>query len=168
LGILSAALKRGIIKAKDEKVMIEMMTTLNKLGAAISHIDGVNAMTDVTGFGLIGHLTEITKGAIVSASLNLKDIPMIKDIEFYTTQFCYPDITTKNLNAYKNKTEGLNGLEFLLLCDPQTSGGLLISVNEKALPEFIETSKAFDYFNCLSKPIGRIISPTEKMIYIQQ
>ncbi len=168
LGILSAALKRGIIKAKDEKVMIDMMTTLNKLGAAISHIKGINAMTDVTGFGLIGHLTEITKGAIVSASLNLKDIPMIKDIEFYTTQFCYPDITTKNLNAYKNTTEGLNGLEFLLLCDPQTSGGLLISVNEKALPEFIETSKAFDYFNCLSKPIGRIISPTEKMIYIQQ
>lgn len=167
LGILSAALKRGIIKPDDEKLMIEMMTTLNKLGAAISHIDGVNAMTDVTGFGLIGHLTEITKGANVSASLNLKDIPMINEIDFYTTQFCYPDITTKNLNAYKCTTEGLNGLEFLLLCDPQTSGGLLISVNEKALPEFLEISKAFDEFNCLHKPIGHIISQADKMIYIQ-
>lgn len=168
LGILSAALKRGIIKAEDEKEMINLMTTLNKLGAAISHIDGVNAITDVTGFGLIGHLTEMTKGAHVSASLNLKAIPMINEIEFYTQQFCYPDITTKNLNAYKNTTDGLNGLEFLLLCDPQTSGGLLISVNEKALPEFLETSKAFDFFDCLNKPIGQIIPKTAKMIYIQQ
>jgi selenide,water dikinase len=148
--------------------MIDMMTTLNKLGAAISHINGVNAITDVTGFGLIGHLTEITKGAQVSANLYLKDIPTINEIEFYTQQFCYPDITTKNLNAYKNTTEGLNGLEFLLLCDPQTSGGLLITVNEKALPEFLETSKAFDVFNCLHAPIGRIIAPQDKMIYIQQ
>lgn len=168
LGILSAALKRGIIKPEHEMVMIDMMTTLNTLGAAVSKIDGVNAMTDVTGFGLIGHLTEITKGASVSANLNLKDIPMIKDIEFYTQQFCYPDITTKNLNAYNPTTEGLNGLEFLLLCDPQTSGGLLISVNEKALPEFLETSKAFDKFNCLKSPIGQINSQNEKMIYIHQ
>jgi selenophosphate synthase len=57
-------------------------------------------------------------------------------------------------------------LEFLLLCDPQTSGGLLISVNEKALPEFLETSKAFDKFNCLQAPIGRIIAKKEKFIYV--
>jgi selenide,water dikinase len=168
LGILSAALKRGTIKADDEKVMINIMTSLNKLGNAISHIDGVNAMTDVTGFGLIGHLTEMTKGANVSAILNLKDIPLIREIDFYTQQFCYPDITTKNLNAYKNTTEGLNGLEFLLLCDPQTSGGLLISVNENAMAEFLEICKAFDHFNCLSKPIGRFISQEDKMIYIHQ
>jgi selenide,water dikinase len=168
LGILSAALKRGIIRPEDELNMVDMMTTLNKLGAAVSEIEGVNAMTDVTGFGLIGHLTEMTKGANVSANLNLKDIPMIKDIEFYTQQFCYPDITTKNLNAYNPTTEGLNGLEFLLLCDPQTSGGLLISVNEKALPKFLEISKAFDKFNCLKKPIGQIIAQNEKMIYINQ
>lgn len=128
LGILSAALKRSIIKTDDEKLMIDMMTTLNTLGLALGKIDGVNAMTDVTGFGLIGHLTEMIKASNVSANINLKDIPMIKDIELYTTQFCYPDITTKNLNAYNPTTEGLNGLEFLLLCDPQTAGGLLISV----------------------------------------
>ena len=166
LGILSAALKRVIIKPEDEQMMIDIMTTLNTLGVALGNIDGVNAITDVTGFGLIGHLTEMTKGAGVSAALNLKDIPMINNIEFYTSQFCYPDITTKNLNAYKPTTEGLNGLEFLLLCDPQTSGGLLISVNEKALPEFLETSKAFDKYNCLKKPVGQITAQNEKMIYI--
>ena len=167
LGILSAALKRGILKPEDEKLMIEIMTTLNKLGQAVSNIEGVNAMTDVTGFGLIGHLTEMTKGANLSASLNLNDIPTIKGIEFYTTQFCYPDITTKNLNAYNPSTAGLNGLEFLLLCDPQTAGGLLIAVNEKALPEFLEISKAFDKFNCLQKPIGQIEAQAEKYIYIK-
>lgn len=166
LGILSAALKRGIIKPEDEKVMVEMMTSLNSLGAELGKLAGVNAMTDVTGFGLIGHLTEMTKGANLSASLDLKAIPTIKDIEFYTQQFSYPDITTKNLNAYNPSTEGLNGLEFLLLCDPQTSGGLLISVSEKAMPEFLEKSKAFDKFNCLQEPIGRITNKSEKYIYI--
>jgi selenide,water dikinase len=156
LGILSAALKRGIIRAEDEALMIEMMTTLNKLGEALGRINGVNAMTDVTGFGLIGHLTEMTKGSELSAELSMIDIPLIKGIEFYTNQFCYPDITTKNLNAYSPAVDGMNGLEFLLLCDPQTSGGLLISVSEKALPEFKEVSKAYDFFNCLKNPVGRI------------
>lgn len=167
LGILSAALKRGIIKENDEKLMIEMMTTLNTLGAALGKISGINAVTDITGFGLIGHLTEMTKGSKVSASLYLKNIPTIKNIEYYTSQFCYPDITTKNLNAYSPSTEGLNGLEFLLLCDPQTSGGLLVSVSENALPEFYETCKAFDKFNCLQNPIGRINALSEKYIYIE-
>ena len=124
-------------------------------------------MTDVTGFGLIGHLTEMTKGADVSATLILNDIPNIEEITYYTQQFCYPDITTKNLNAYSPTTDGLNGLEFLLLCDPQTSGGLLIAVNEKALPEFYEISKAFDKFNCLQKPIGRITAKSDKYIYLK-
>lgn len=167
LGILSAAIKRGISKEEDENTMIELMTSLNALGAELGHCKGVTAMTDVTGFGLIGHLTEMTKAANLSAELYLNAIPTIKNIEFYTQQFCYPDITTKNLNAYNPTTEGLTGLEFLLLCDPQTSGGLLISVNEKALPEFYNTSKAFDKFNCLHQPIGRIIKKAEKYIYMK-
>jgi len=167
LGILSAALKRGILKEEDLSLMIDLMTTLNVFGSTLGNIKGVNAMTDITGFGLIGHLTEMTKGANVSAELNLNDIPNIKGIEFYTSQFCYPDITTKNLNAYNPTTEGLNGLEFLLLCDPQTSGGLLISVSEKALPEFKEVCKQYNKFNCLQTHIGRIIPKSEKLIYVK-
>ena len=166
LGILSAAQKRGIIKPQDEKKMIEIMSALNNLGSALGKIDGVNALTDITGFGLVGHLTEMTKAAGVSANIDLKSMPIIDGIDFYANQFCYPDITTKNLNAYKSHIKGMDGLEFLLLCDPQTSGGLLISVNEKALPEFLETSKAYDFFNCLQKPVGRITAKQEHEITI--
>jgi selenide,water dikinase len=95
--------------------MIEIMTTLNTAGYAISEIDGVHAMTDVTGFGLLGHLTEMVNGSNLSAEINLSSIPLIEGIEYYTQQFCFPDITTKNFNAYKNDTEGLNGLEFIPL-----------------------------------------------------
>jgi selenide,water dikinase len=167
LGILSAALKRGIITAHDEKLMIEMMTTLNSLGEAVGKINGVNAMTDVTGFGLAGHLTEMIKGTNLSATIKLTDIPFIDGIETYTKQFCYPDITTKNLNAYGPAIEGMNGLEFLLLCDPQTSGGLLMAVNEKALPEFYEISKRYDRFNCMHQPIGQFHAATEKLINLK-
>lgn len=166
VGILAAAQKRGIIIPNDEQKMMQIMTTLNNLGSALGKIDGVNALTDITGFGLVGHLTEMTKAAGVSANIDLKSIPIIEGINFYTNQFCYPDITTKNLNAYKSLVKGMDGLEFILLCDPQTSGGLLISVNEKALPEFLETCKAYDSFNCLQKPVGRITAKQEHEITI--
>lgn len=167
LGVYSAALKREIIKPEDEQNMIDIMTTLNKLGEALGHLKGVNALTDVTGFGLMGHLSEMLIGSNLSAQLKLEDIPMIKNIEYYTNQFCYPNITTTNFNACKNQVEGLNGMEFLLLCDPQTSGGLLISVAEEDLPAFKEITREYDKFGCLSKPIGRIIPKSKKLIYLE-
>ena len=167
VGILSSAFKRGIIRDNDYQKMIEIMTTLNAAGSAISDIKGVNAITDVTGFGLLGHLNEMTKGSNVCAEVLLNEIPLIEDIEFYTKQFCFPDITTKNFNAYKNDTDGLNGLEFIYLCDPQTSGGLLIAVSEEAIEEYQSRIKNFDVFNIATKPIGRINAKMEKSIYIK-
>ncbi len=165
LGILSAALKREIIKPDDEVRMTHIMTSLNTLGLALSKLKGVHALTDITGFGLIGHLSEIAKASAVSAVLNLKHIPKIEGIEFYTQQFCYPGITTKNLNAFRSTTQGLeNGLDFLWLCDPQTSGGLLIAVAESALSEFNELCKAHDHFKCLHQPIGRIVKQSSSLI----
>jgi len=167
LGILSSALKRGIIKDNDYHKMVEIMTTINSAGSAISAIKGVNAMTDVTGFGLLGHLNEMTRGSNISAEVFLSQIPLIENIEFYSQQFCFPDITTKNYNAYKDDTDGLSGLEFIHLCDPQTSGGLLISVSEESIEEYNQIVKDFDIFDIATKPIGRMVVKNEKSIYLK-
>ncbi len=166
VGILSAAFKKNILRTEDYKLMVEIMTTLNKAGNLLSEIIGVNAVTDVTGFGLLGHLSEMTMGSNLSAEIYLKDIPLINGIEFYTQQFCYPNITTKNFNAYSATTHGLNGLEFITLCDPQTSGGLLISVAENSVDEYQNIIKQFNPFNVAAKPIGRMVRKGNKSIYV--
>lgn len=167
VGILSSALKRGLIKEEDYSKMVNVMTTLNTVGYAISDIEGVNAMTDVTGFGLLGHLSEICSGSNVSAEIHLNNIPLIDGVEYYTQQFCFPDITTKNYNAYKEMTSGLDGLEFIQLCDPQTSGGLLIAVAEDSVEDYKRIVKNHDDFYIADKPIGRIIERKEKLVYIK-
>jgi selenide,water dikinase len=103
----------------------------------------------------------------VSAELFLSQIPLIENIEFYTQQFCFPDITTKNYNAYKDDTDGLKGLEFIQLCDPQTSGGLLIAVSEESIEDYKHLVKDFDIFDIATKPIGRMLVKSDKSIYIK-
>ncbi len=166
LGILSAACKRKLISEYDYEKMVEVMTTLNDIGLRLSEIEEVNAITDVTGFGLLGHLTEMAKGSGLSAEINYKAIPLIENIEIYTQQFCFPDITTKNFNAYKDTTGGLNGLEFITLCDPQTSGGLLVSVSKKALPKYLEIISFSKYFNIAHNAIGSMIKQGDKCVYV--
>ncbi|MCX6186476.1 MAG: selenide, water dikinase SelD, partial [Bacteroidetes bacterium] len=78
----------------------------------------------------------------------------------------YPNITTKNFNAYSATTHGLNGLEFITLCDPQTSGGLLISVAENSVDEYQNIIKQFNPFNVAAKPIGRMVRKGNKTIYV--
>lgn len=157
IGILAAAHKRGIISLEDETSLIHVTTQLNTMGEALGKLNGVNALTDITGFGLLGHLHEVCNGSNVGAELYLENIPRLHGIENYLQQFCYPDATTKNYNAYKNETNGLKGLEFLYLCDPQTSGGLLVSVSADSVNEYLNIAQKFDEFNCATKPIGKIV-----------
>lgn len=126
-GILATALKRNVLNQDDYINLVEVMTNLNKIGEVLGDFDFVSAMTDVTGFGLIGHLSEMLKNSAYCAELTYASIPLINNIEQYTSKYIYPDNTTRNYNAYKDLVDGMNGLEFIVLCDPQTSGGLLIS-----------------------------------------
>lgn len=158
IGILAAAHKRELIQPEHEKQLIQVATHLNKLGASLVGIEGVNALTDITGFGLLGHLHEVCKASDVGAILDLESIPRINGIQSYMEQFCYPDATTNNYNNCKDTTDGLTGLEFLYLCDPQTSGGLLVSVSPKSVQEYIALAKEFDLFDCATKPIGKIVA----------
>ena len=133
-GIISAAQKRGKAEEADVRLAVELMTTLNSVGYELSKIEGVHAMTDVTGFGLMGHLIEMCEGSNLSAELNYNSVPLISGIEKYTAQFIFPDNVYRNWNAYEKKVSGINGPAFITLCDPQTSGGLLIAVDPVKKP----------------------------------
>lgn len=160
-GILATALKRDKLDAEHYPVLIKSMTALNTFGALCGEQEYVNAMTDVTGFGLLGHLCEMLAGPGFSAEIELKQIPLLPGIEKYTAAFIYPDNTTRNYNSVKEKVNGMDGLEFITLCDPQTSGGLLISVSHDAKEKF---EALLHKNNQEAFCIGKIVKQKEKMV----
>ncbi len=166
IGIITAALKRGIVRDEDYKTALDLMCQLNKVGVELSKMQGVSAMTDVTGFGLLGHLIEMADGSDLSAALNYQDIPLINGIEYYTNQFCFPDNVYRNWNSYEKKVSGIEGMSFITLCDPQTSGGLLVSVNPDTVNQFQEVMHDFGLSSITNKPIGQFIARDEFAIYI--
>ena len=135
-GIFATALKRGILIENDYNLLIENITKLNSIGETLGTLPYVTALTDVTGFGLLGHATEMASAANVTVQLVNATIPLYNGIEKYTEKFIYPDNTTRNYQAYLPSTKGMDGLEFITLCDPQTNGGLLISIENSYQKEF--------------------------------
>jgi selenide,water dikinase len=129
LGLLSNAIKHNLLSEEGYQILIETACLLNTVGIELGKNAAVNAMTDVTGFGLLGHLTEMLGGKF-GAELELESIPVIAEAKTLAEKMVYPNITTSNYNYVKDHCDGLNGLEFLWLCDPQTSGGLLVSSSE--------------------------------------
>jgi selenide, water dikinase len=158
-GILASALKREILNDAHYSEFIKWTTMLNDIGSELGNQTYINALTDITGFGLCGHLNEICEASSVSAEIVYTNIPFIDGINTYVEQFCFPDNTTRNLNAYKDKISGMDGLKFIPLCDPQTNGGLLICVKPENKNEF-ET-----LFNKKNKPLWLIGEITSKSSY---
>lgn len=130
LGLLANAHKHGKLSNEGYKTLISLSTELNTSGMHAAMLPAVNAMTDVTGFGLLGHLKEML-GEHLGASLKRINMPVLEEARSIAASMLYPNITTANYNFVSSKCEGLEGLEFLWLCDPQTSGGLLISSSEQ-------------------------------------
>jgi len=96
VGILSTAQKRGLLKDEDAAIALQSMTTLNKLGEAFGKMDSIKAMTDVTGFGLLGHLCEMCEGSNLSAIIEFDKIPVISSLPYYLQQKCFPGGTSRN------------------------------------------------------------------------
>ncbi len=170
VGILSTAQKRGLLKEEYLPLMIEQMTTLNKTGEELGKIKGVTAMTDVTGFGLLGHLIEMAEGSGLSAEIYYDKLPVAAGVKEYITQRIFPDATTRNWSSYSDKVKfekGVNVMEaFTLLPDPQTNGGLLVSAKEENLEELKEIFKkaGLDRF---IESVGRMISKQEKFVFVK-
>ncbi|MDF2158990.1 selenide, water dikinase SelD [Algoriphagus sp. CAU 1675] len=142
IGVLATALKRQKIQEKDYLNLLDTACRLNTIGSVLGNHEEVHAMTDVTGFGLLGHLIEMAEGAGLSAKIELNKLPLIEGIQEYINQFIFPDNTYRNWNAYSPKTKGVQGMDLVKLCDPQTSGGLLISVSPENKTWFEETIKS--------------------------
>jgi selenide,water dikinase len=136
VGILSTAQKRGILRPEDAIIALKSMTTLNKLGEVFGKLPGVKAMTDVTGFGLLGHLAEMCEGSGLSAVIEFEKVPVISSVHHYLEQNCFPGGTERNWASYGHKVQELNSYQRSVLADPQTSGGLLVAVSEDFVEEF--------------------------------
>lgn len=138
LGILATAMKRGSLKPEHAGIGTRIMAQLNKAGAALGAMPCVHALTDVTGFGLLGHLLEVCEGSGLGAEIDFDRVPVIPEARTYLELGAYPDGSFRNWKAYAEKVEGASSMErMMLLSDPQTSGGLLIAalaeeVNEVA------------------------------------
>ena len=160
VGILATALKRGVLKEEHKTVFISQLTQLNSIGSEIGKLDYVTAMTDITGFGLLGHLIEMTEGCGLSAEIKYSDIPVIEGIQEYTSKMIVPDNVYRNWNSYKEKVKNIGAESFFTLCDPQTNGGLMVTVAEEKQNEF-ENFLRDNKLNDFAKPIGRIIDKSE-------
>lgn len=170
VGVLSTAQKRGLIKDEHVPVMINQMVQLNKAGEALGKINGVTAMTDVTGFGLLGHLIELAEGSNLSAEIMYSSLPVAEGVREYLNQRIVPDATYRNWNSYSTKTafeKGVNVMEaFNLLPDPQTNGGLLIAVDINSVAEVGKILKEYGLEN-FSEPIGKFNAAAEKTVTVK-
>jgi selenide,water dikinase len=136
VGILSTAQKRGLLKPEDAAIALKSMVALNKLGEVFGRLESVKAMTDVTGFGLLGHLAEMCEGSSLSAVIEFDKVPVIPSLRGYLDQNCFPGGTQRNWNSYGHKVGALTDEQKYVLADPQTSGGLLVAVSEDGVADF--------------------------------
>lgn len=170
VGILSTAQKRNVLKEEHLPLMIKQLGTLNKAGEALGKINGVHAMTDVTGFGLLGHLIEMAEGSKLGAELVYQQIPILAAAKEYLPQRIVPDATYRNWNGYSSKVgfgTGVNVMEaFTILPDPQTNGGLLIAVDPAALAEVQEVLKE-QGLSEFTEPIGVMTQASEKTVTVK-
>lgn len=163
IGIITTAQKKGIVHDAHLKAAVNSMLKLNSLGSAFGTLPYVNAMTDVTGFGLLGHLCEVCEGSDLSAEIELSKIPVFDFIGDYIKQKSIPGGTTRNWNSYGNKISSLTEDQKAILADPQTSGGLLVSVNEEDASLFEKFAQAN---GILLKPFGRLVAKNKHVISV--
>ena len=163
IGILTTAQKRNVLKPSDLEIATRSMLTLNKIGYELGKISGVSALTDVTGFGLLGHLIEICEGSKVSASIDFDSVPLIPSIDEYLAEKCVPGGTTRNFKSYGHKANPLDERAKNILCDPQTSGGLLVCVDPVAKSE---VEAIFAQHNLDLTPFGEITSKKSQLVQV--
>lgn len=157
VGILSTAQKKGVLLEEDAAVALKSMVTLNKLGELFGRLESVKAMTDVTGFGLLGHLAEMCEGSGLSAIIECDKVPVIGSLPRYLAQGCLPGGMQRNWSSYGHKIGSLPDNWRYVLADPQTSGGLLVAVAEDGAAGFERTLREQGLPDGLCRSFGRLV-----------
>lgn len=141
IGILTTAQKKKKLRPEHRHIARDAMCELNTVGAELGKIEGVTAMTDVTGFGLLGHLSEMCEGSKLSARVHFDQIRQLEAAEIYRQQGCIPGGTNRNFDSYGSKIGEMTEAQKQILCDPQTSGGLLVAVSPDAEADVLEIAR---------------------------
>lgn len=166
VGMISTAMKRGQITQEHLNIAIEQMVALNSIGYELGKLEGVNAMTDVTGFGLLGHLIEMCEGSRLSATIDFNSVPTFPSevLQPLLDKLIMPSNTMRNFKAYGSKCSKLSGHQLQILCDPQTNGGLLISVSSKNSDQVAQILKSKNLYR---STIGQMkVSTSEIMVEV--
>jgi len=165
VGILATAQKQGKLKPEHDRLAVESMMRLNTVGAKLGELSGVNAMTDVTGFGLLGHLLEMCQGSALKATINSAAVPLLDEsLYHYIQEGCVPGGSQRNWDSVRQYVSHIDSRQQTLLCDPQTSGGLLISIAPDSVDEAIAVLIAA---GCFYQPIGHMSSAAEAQHLIE-
>ena len=165
VGILATAQKKGVLELQHSAIAANSMIILNDVGLELSQIDEITALTDVTGFGLMGHLLEVCEGSNVSAIINYNKVPVFAEVSTYIDKKCVPGGTLRNWESYGHKLDIKNEKQRMILCDPQTSGGLLIAVSKKAAHKVESLLRSKGLY---AEPIGELIEKSAMSIYINE
>ena len=164
VGILTTAQKNGVLKDEHTEVAPDLMCQLNKIGKYLAEINGVKAITDVTGFGLLGHLTEMCEGSMLSAKIEFSKVSKLKMLDEYLELNCIPGGTNRNWESYGKKINLANDSWKSILSDPQTSGGLLIAVTPESESEVQEMLRKN---NIVTESFGELIPLDEFFVYVE-
>jgi selenide,water dikinase len=158
VGILTTAQKKGVLKPEQQHIAPESMAKLNKAGELFGKLDYVKAMTDVTGFGLLGHLSELCEGSNLQAKIDFDKVPKLGFIEEYLEQKCIPGGTNRNWASYGHKVNEGPDLNHrtTILADPQTSGGLLVAIDAAFTDEFEKLLASLDIPEKNRQSIGEL------------
>lgn len=143
IGIHTTAMKKATLKPEHAGVAIQIMTQLNAIGRTLGETPGVHAMTDVTGFGLAGHLLEMISPRSLSAEIDFAELPLLPGLAEYITESAVPGGTLRNFRSFGERVQGIDDeIRRAIVCDPQTSGGLLVAVAPAAVEAVRHVFKA--------------------------
>jgi selenide, water dikinase len=166
-GILSSAYKRQVLEPQHEAIFVHTLKQLNTIGEWLGTQSSVHALTDVTGFGLLGHLSEMCLASKVGATINYSQLPILPEAIYYLSKQIVPDATYRNWQAYSQNVQlstTINTMQaFQILPDPQTNGGLLIAANPNSVEQIIHFAQSNNHQACI---IGSISTVGEKLIQV--
>lgn len=163
IGILTTAEKKAKLREQDAGLARDWMCTLNRPGSRFGKLTGVRAMTDVTGFGLLGHLVEMAEGAQLTAQLDFAAVPRLPGVDYYLAEGCIPGGTLRNFDSYGDRVAPISDEQRNLLCDPQTSGGLLVAVAPEGEQEFLAVATEL---GLQLAPIGRLVERRDHAVEV--